>query len=625
MMKKLISLLLAVSLLFAFAVPVRAEAPSMNTDAYAEGVNERFGTFNREGHLRDLLDNGAYSAYLCYQKVENEGLLTSLTHTSMWVLDEDLDVHHWIGHLATLMTMQEKGFNSSADYMANYDTLKSFKEYAIDVVDVASGLITHADLKGAYAEYLKTQWGVYSPLLEMTGNTLEEYEFVIRSARNYANHTALLESIRNYAEDDVLREAAEYMLHATDIAFDLQMDHLRDGGVDALKLAQQSVFTPEMMELLKSTPEYATNIYDKALVDWFENSLKSLGDLAAIGKGVYSASIFSGDMIFGTTDTFKRYSELKANSILVETLQRAYGAASDWGETAEQNIKWIPDAIPLLQAIALLRIRGEYVNLSLATEDAQAMSLWQELCGKADVYREYYNRQEERLCTIWNELGKILQYTPFDNYELDFRGGDYVEKDLDGDGEDDILSCYQDGYDVVVAIVSSLGGQIEYRAPSMVARGTLVGVNLGDGTVTLVICVATGMAGGAGSVYCPVYRLIDEEYVQILENLESPGFSGSVDSSASAATVTTGLGGNFTGDLTDPSSDLAGKNVSADPIYYVSFVENKETGKTELLARQYLWSHYHFAGIGYGETRYVLNRGELVPTDQIVVFYSEME
>ncbi|MBQ6797750.1 MAG: hypothetical protein IJP11_00770 [Oscillospiraceae bacterium] len=621
-----IALLLVMSLLFSYAVPVFASDASTKVADYADAVNERFGTFNRDGYLRALLDNESYSSYLCYQKIETAPVGNKLAGAALWVLDEDLDTHHWIGHLATLMRMQEIGFGESAANMAEYDSLKSLEAYASDLIDIAGGLIPLSKYSPDIQKFMRSEFNQLDGFLDITFSSIEEYQYVLAVARNYSNHLNLLNTIRTYAEDKALKEAAEYLIDVTHIASDLQLDYLRDTGIDAFQYLQTTMFTPEMLEEVKNTREYARGGFDTALVDWFENTLDLLDEAALLGKGAFTGGIFFGDMVFGTTDTFKRYAELKANLILLETLQRAYGAVSDWGETAEENIKWIPEAVPLLQVITLLRMRGEYVNLSLVTEDAQAMSLWQELCGKADVYREYYSWQEERLSVIWEDLCEILMYEPFEDYELEFEGGDYFERDLDGDGEEDILSCYQDGNETVVAIATSLGGQIEYRALSMMPRGTLVGVNLGDGTVTLIICVATGMAGGASSVYCPVYRLIEEEYVQIYDAIETFGIYGTADSTGSNATVGSSyFGYELTGAITPPFSELADKDIYADPIYSVSFELNPMSRRKEIVTYQYLWCYYHMAGIGSLETHFELDDGKLYPVSQTVNFYAETD
>ena len=140
-MKRTWIALLVMSLLFSYAVPVFAGDASTKVADYAGAVNERFGTFNRDGYLRALLDNESYSSYLCYQKIETAPVGNKLAGAALWVLDEDLDTHHWIGHLATLMRMQEIGFGESAANMAEYDSLKSLEAYASDLIDIAGGLI----------------------------------------------------------------------------------------------------------------------------------------------------------------------------------------------------------------------------------------------------------------------------------------------------------------------------------------------------------------------------------------------------------------------------------------------------------------------------------------------------
>lgn len=626
MKKKLISLLLAVSLLLSFTLPVHAE-DSFSIDseaAYIASVDEKYNRFYANGYVDALLNHSGYSSYAAYQKVESSSIGGGMANFSMNMLHEDLNTDFWILHLAKVMQMQECGFEQAAANFTDYDTLKSFPEYAGNVIEILSGALDAAEFKTAFAEFLKESTEIAFFPADLYLSTLEDYQYALHTARNYQNHRTFLETIRKHTNLYPLKQAAEYLLDYTDKAWEFQISTMEKSAAGTTVLAS-SIFIPEVFEYVKSLPEYATDPSTRVLADWVSGAYNELGDLFGMLSGGFTLGIFAGDMFYGTTDTFKRYAELKANSILVDTLIAAFRDVHDWSADPAHNMEWIPEAVPLLQSIAILRARGEYVNVSLVTEDAQAMSLWQEICGKADVYREYYAWQEERLCTIWNELGKILQYTPFNNYELDFQSGDFIERDLDGDGETDILSCYQDGYEVVVAIASSVGGQIEYRATTMVPFGTLVGVDLGDGTVTLVICVATGMSGGAGAVYCPVYRLIDEEYVQVYESIETLEITGTADSSGANATIETQFGKTFTGAIEPPFADMAGKSITADPVYSVTFARNEDTGRMELIAKQYLWCYYHMGGVGTLQTSFELRGNELVAVGQTVSFYSAAE
>jgi len=290
--------------------------------------------------------------------------------------------------------------------MADYDTLKSVKDYAVDVAGILGGAVGAKQVTDEALEFLGTLIDIGGMTLSMTEDALAQSQYIYRVGHSYQNNRAFLDTIAQYSDNEELIEAAQYMRDTLDISLEAQVRQIGDITTDTLKIVKKHVFTPALFEKMKSTTDYAKDANAKALVDWSENTQKTLGSLKNLGESVYGLGIFAGDMLFGTTDTYKRYAEIKAVNEMITALKDAANSVDT------MDVEGIAEIVPLLQSICLLRMRGEYCNYSLVTEDGQIMSFFNQLFGDTEAQENYYSRQSDWLLECWELLCAILVDVP---------------------------------------------------------------------------------------------------------------------------------------------------------------------------------------------------------------------
>lgn len=590
---------------------------------YEESVQERYREFYVEGYHSFLLADKLFASAQIHADIQENNVGSEVVRWASHFMGEGLDSEHWTSYLATQLMMQEAGFEEASEALAEYDALKSLEEYAagaIDIVtdtlDIDAGKMTESAL-----DVLSTLMGTTSDLIGGTVDTLEDYQNILKTARSYENHSLVLKAIIANTEDTELKKAAEFMMGAADKSLEMQSQSLFGLALTGDAAVASNIIAPELFDYLKSLPEYADDPHLKKLVDGEEKFLEGFN----LFNTFYDLGIFGGDMILGTTDTYKRYSEIAAINELIAVLKKA--VQDGWVDAyagAEEIAAWADNYVPLMQTIVLLRLRGEYCAMTMVYDNTQGLSILQRMFGPYEQAIDFYNDRKAYLEECWALLNAMLTAPQAEAFCFEFRGEDVIRYDFDNDGAEDVLGVTQGKTSVSVNVATTANGQFSFEAATMVPIGYILGADMGDGTVTMVIMLATGMVGGGGSVHIGVYRSEDEEYVLIEDVLESQEFTGTVNKDGATAKITTASGETFKGRMSIGWDQLAGSKIMTDPIYYVEFVYNEEEGCYDLVTRQVLWpDEMHSAGAGIGCAQYHLENGEFIMSRQWVEFYEE--
>ena len=585
-------------------------------ELYEQSVKAKYEAFYQEAYHGFLMSDGVFLGAQIVRDIKADEAGSALTDWAAHFIGEELDKEQWMLYLIAQMSMQESGFSASAQSLAEYDSLKSLEDYTTDVIGMITGSIDLQNYSEKALSVISTLMGVASGLLDGTVNGIEDFRNIVALTQSYADHALFLNSVIERAETPALKEAAEFLLDSMDKAPALQADALRSLAVSAGYAVGSNVVVDGLIDYLKGLPELKDDPQLAKMVEGEANFIEGMKWFSL----AQDLTLFGGDMILGTTDVFKRWSELVAISEMAEIMQAKAEAGMPGAEaSAEEILVWAREYVPLMQAIALLRMRGEYCAMALIYEDAQAASLVSRWIGEYEEAIDFYNDRTQFLGECWEKLNDILVAPPAEAYRYDFSSyQDVLRADLDGDGLIDALGCSQDKYDASVNVITSGHDKFSCVHNAPYAEGSIYGADLGDGAMTMIISMWNG---GYGS-YLDLYRPGDCEYIHAEGLLEDQEFTGTVAGDGLQATVTTPLGETFTGNMSVGAKNLAGSTIKSDPIHYIEFVYVEETGCYDLVTWQALWpSELHSVTAATGCTQYRLVDGEFVIVKQWAEFF----
>ena len=210
---------------------------------------------------------------------------------------------------------------------------------------------------------------------------------------------------------------------------------------------------------------------------------------------------------------------------------------------------------------------------------------------------------------------------PFEPFVIELEDDMDHKQDVDFDGKEDRITCTQDDdFDVNVTLEMTARGTISHDVPYIMPYGELIGIDLGDGEVSFVFSLYTGMQGGAGSRTAAIYTWDGSSYTKTLEEMPHPSYTGSIADDAKTVSVETENGVGFSGVIDNTFEGLANTAVMADPVSYVSYALHED--HYDLISSHYLYSEYtHMAGVATAYTRYCLISGEPVLEEEWIEFW----
>lgn len=612
-----LTVLLAVLPGFAAAEELERSVDMRRQYLYEESVQQKYKAFLDEGYHNYLMSDGLFACSQIYQDIEDDSIGKNLAKWAARFMGEGLDRDQWAKYLVTQLTMQESGFSDAAQSLAEYDTLKSLTDYTTDAVGIVTGALDLKNFSETALNVISDLLGMSSDLLGGTAQALDQYRDILKLAKTYENHSLVLSAIRNNTGDEHLQAACDDLLSTADQSLQLQADALGRLALEGYATVASNIFMPDMLEYMQSLPEYESDESFKKMV----NAETSFVEGYKLFNLFFDLTNFGGDMILGTTDVYKRYSEIVAINEMIKALEaEIVKGMTDPYAGGEEVLQWARKYVPLMQAITLLRLRGEYCAVSMVYYDAQGASLFQRIFGEFEAAIDFYQDRRQFLETCWEQLNELLVAPPPEAYRYNFNSRDVLRADLDGDGLMDALGCTQEQYDASVNVITSGHDKFSFVRRTMVPEGSIIGADLGDGDVTLVISLAMG--GTAGSVHLGMYRPGDCVYIPLDDVFVDYEFPGTVGSDGATATVTTPSGETFQGKMSVSWDQLAGDVIHTDPIYYVEHVYVEEQECYDLVTLQSLWpDEMHNAGAGVGCTQYHLQDGEFVVVKQWVEFY----
>lgn len=410
-MKKFIAILLTAALCISL-LPTAAFAESAQFLYDDEQIQELYYDFEYVSTMVETLytneDNLAYWNYA--KEKEDEKVASWLISMSNKILGEEPDKKYYTQLLTNMIAMFEFDMAQQIEKQGQYDNMKNIKEYGLDLIDIGTTVIG-LEGKMETLEKVISTLGDTVGLLVDTVSDVKHYELTIR---NYANAETFLKAVCEYSDNQLLSDAAKELRTANELLFKERITCINAAAGNLGAFTAKNFLGDFSFALLKNTDAYKTDSFIKDFVSFGETAYKALDKLISTGKAVFKTVMMGGDLLFGTTNTFRRHNEMVAMADIAEALIAAADditvSASAPSQTIYSNVRLKCEYYKMLLATHL---RGEYLIYSLNQNDAGVLSVInrfmdEHLREEDQTIKKWYNNQADRCEDYYNTINSIF-------------------------------------------------------------------------------------------------------------------------------------------------------------------------------------------------------------------------
>ena len=404
MKKRLISAILAILLLFS-ALPLTVSA-SGSILYSSEDIEELYYEFEfLSGMFEPMFGTPEGIAYWQYAVENEESIMGGLIDASVAILGETPDEEYYTELLVNMIALLELDIAQQTEKQGQLDNLKTGKDYAYDVVDIGLTVAGLEDEAKKVTDALKAVVGGGELIFSSRGH-MKYYEAITRS---YTTAESFLSAVNEYSDNELLSNAAYELLRANELLFEERLKVASSITDDSVTYLAKNFLDDMGFGLLKSLKEYKNDQVIKDYVDFGEKAYNALDSLISTGEAVFKTVLLGGDLLFGTTNTFKRHNEMVAMADIAEALVGAHEditvSANMSPDTLYGNIRKKCDIYKMLLTT---HARGEYLIYSLKTKDGGLLSVisnwvdeylkdenetvkaWYD--GQVDYFEKYYGQ-----------------------------------------------------------------------------------------------------------------------------------------------------------------------------------------------------------------------------------------
>lgn len=422
--KKCIALLLTVSLLMGTAAPAFS---AEEVNAEQEDWTMIAEKYDDQAHI--LSSQLGQPSNLWYwtmaQEIEKDHRLTATAiKAASEICGVGLTEERCTELIANMLALQKAELASQMEQQSKYDSLKGGDDYALDLAGIAVSALG-LDIGSAANRNLeeipevKELWPIVDAVTSrkdpIMGNIAhaQYYETVIKE---YVQEKAFLEAVANHATNKNMKKAAKQLLKdKTPITMlSAQMDYLGKQLKEEEKYTANLLFNNDIFtEALKQTSE------DSKSAVAFLNKFQDISAKYSTGKFAFDLTMFCGDILFGTTNIFNRYEEMKAMADIAQSLTAANNEISiPKGEATAETVAAIKKKCAYYKMLTAVHTRGEYLIYSLVMEDAGILSNHQRNLDlfkvMGDSNKEKYQKQIDNLKYLDNRIDDIFIAEPSD-------------------------------------------------------------------------------------------------------------------------------------------------------------------------------------------------------------------
>ncbi len=369
-MKKFLSYILILVMLVSF-VPATATAEE-NQRYTHEQMEEIVSNYE---YYEDML-NGIFCSdenagyWNMVNSLKEESFINCLMRWASWTIGESPDELEYAEMLANLLTMQSGKLAEQIETQSRFDDLKDAKDYAWDVVEIASCFLGASGKLELVTPAIQTGVEGVGVIIE----NVEQAKYYEVTFQDYAQANTLLDAVSRYAENEKLRNVAKSLLAANESLLSKRLEYLADASLNIIHYEAQFFGHNMSMELLKESDIY---LNDKTVSQFVDKGVELKNAIFAgldLFKGVFKTVLLAGDLGLGTSNTFNRYEEMKAMADIAGALVKANQSISVPSETSIHKLEVIQQKCDYYNMLLVTHARGEYLLYQLLTNDAGFLS-----------------------------------------------------------------------------------------------------------------------------------------------------------------------------------------------------------------------------------------------------------
>ncbi len=314
------------------------------------------------------------------------------------IIGEELSEERCIEILANMAYAMNYQLEDIIVNQASFDTTKQIKDYAVDVAGILAGTVGADEaLKeaiGPTVETISTMMGIDSGLINLTCDSIEDFELLNQLLGDYKMQYNFLNCVAKYSSLEEMRQAAEILLNVDKEIFLNKLKTFNSSTENVAVFLGNDVFFDQIATKLLSDP---SNFEDAATAE-AAGYLSSLVELFGKSELSFDLTMFAGDMLFGTSNTYNRYNEMKALqdircAILKDISHNEPPVAATDCDTMWHNIN-------MLKMVQYVDARGEYCCYQFVVYEGQLLSVIQ--MGNRETIQHNYEASID-ICRIMLE------------------------------------------------------------------------------------------------------------------------------------------------------------------------------------------------------------------------------
>lgn len=403
--KRVISFSIAVILcVMASYVSISAKQTDIQyTGAQIEKIHMKYT--NLETMLNGVFGNDTGIGYWsCVNKMNQNKFISGSIDMASKMIGEYPDKKKFAEIIVNLIAMQEGELAEQVENQSRFDDLKTETDYALDLVDMASSFCGDN-----IAPIVDAATGGKDTLIK----SLDQAKYYEMSIQDYSNANGLLYAISHYATNKELREVASSLINANKTLLQKRLEYISDASATLGEYEAEFFVGNLGFELLKTADLYKTDETVKWFVDCGTGLANKILDAYSLGSFAFKATMFAGDIGFGTTNTFNRYQEMKTVADIAESLVKAINE-TDLNDKQLTN-KTLPDIQKQCNYYKMLIVahtRGEYLIYQLVSKDAGVLSelktLFETFGDPNETTESWYKGQNDVMIKNYDEINGIF-------------------------------------------------------------------------------------------------------------------------------------------------------------------------------------------------------------------------
>lgn len=416
-MKRIISVLLAVCMVFCQAGSVAAEEADYSKyyeDTYENYKNVMEG-WTWQGYLqvdslfgfvqmdRKIDEHPNLQKAVLFALKLAEGFSMSDAYNEN--VFEDVEVGFYEDAILSLLMTMEQDITGDLQKQAQADVVMTLKDYAVEGAQAVGGAVNGLFVDGTeIAKSLSVLIDGTSGSMDVLSKTIdslqtqEQYTALSQYARNYGQFERVLTAILDYSSDENLKKAARNVQNALKQCFEYKMDHVMNYLDEAVIPNLSSFFFDDIL----------TQALDKKELEVLE--LSSLCNFAS-GIAAFNAGAKIGSFVsnagFGSHDIFLRYFEMRAMSKIRDCLIKQVGGLKG-SINGPEDYKAIEETQKNLYALLYTVSRGEYCLYSLVEKDAKGTGV---IAAVLDFFKGKEHVDRDQWYSYVCETIKQVKYT----------------------------------------------------------------------------------------------------------------------------------------------------------------------------------------------------------------------